>query len=86
MKTIGIRELNQQTSQILRRVRRRGEEIEITHRGRVVARLVPVARPHPPRPPSAGWSTLDRLARELGARWPKGWSATEAIREGRRDL
>lgn len=86
MATIGVRELKQHTSQILRRVRERGEEVEVTHHGRVVARLVPVAAPRPRRRASAPWSTLDRVAREIGARWPKGWSAAKAVREGRRDL
>lgn len=31
MATIGVRELKQRTSQVLRRVRERGEEIEVTH-------------------------------------------------------
>jgi prevent-host-death family protein len=38
---IGVRELNQNTSQVLARVRG-GETIEVTERGRPVARLVPV--------------------------------------------
>jgi prevent-host-death family protein len=38
---IGVRELNQNTSQVLARVSR-GETIEITDRGHPVARLVPV--------------------------------------------
>jgi prevent-host-death family protein len=41
MERIGIRELNQHTSQVLARVSG-GESIEITDRGRPVARLVPV--------------------------------------------
>ena len=41
MERIGIRELNQNTSQVVARVGR-GESIEITDRGRPVARLVPV--------------------------------------------
>src|SRR5918912_127079 len=41
MERIGVRELNQNTSQILARVSG-GETIEITDRGRPVARLVPV--------------------------------------------
>jgi len=86
MTTIGVRELKERTSQVLRRVRERGEEIEVTHHGRVVARLVPVARPRPRRSASAAWSTLDRVAREIGTRWPKGWSAVRAVREGRREL
>jgi prevent-host-death family protein len=38
---IGVRELNQNTSQVLARVSG-GETIEVTDRGRPVARLVPV--------------------------------------------
>src|SRR5262245_33069335 len=38
---IGVRELNQNTSQVLARVSS-GETIEITDRGRPVARIVPV--------------------------------------------
>lgn len=42
MERIGVRELNQHTSQVLARVAG-GETIEVTERGRPVARLVPVA-------------------------------------------
>ncbi len=42
MERIGVRELNQNTSQVLARVSG-GETIEITDRGHPVARLVPVA-------------------------------------------
>jgi prevent-host-death family protein len=41
MERIGVRELNQQTSQVLARVVG-GETIEVTERGRPIARLVPV--------------------------------------------
>src|ERR1043165_3203551 len=41
MDRIGVRELNQNTSQVLARVSR-GEAIEITERGIPIARLVPV--------------------------------------------
>ena len=41
MESIGVRELNQNTSQVLARVSG-GETIEITDRGHPVARLVPV--------------------------------------------
>ena len=87
MRTIGIRELKQRASEILRTVRELGEEIDVTHHGRVVARLVPV-RPERPRAraSASAWSTLDRVAREVGRHWPKGRSATDAVREGRRSL
>jgi len=41
VRQVGIRELNQNTSQVIERVRR-GESVEITDRGTPVARLVPV--------------------------------------------
>jgi prevent-host-death family protein len=41
MERIGVRDLNQNTSQVLARVSG-GETIEITDRGRPVARLVPI--------------------------------------------
>ena len=41
MERIGVRELNQNTSQVLARVSS-GETVEITDRGHPIARLVPV--------------------------------------------
>lgn len=40
MGRIGVRELNQQTSHVIERVKR-GEVVEVTERGELVARLVP---------------------------------------------
>ena len=86
MRTIGVRELKEHTSQVLRRVRQRGEEIEVTHHGRVIARLVPVRRERRrSRASTAIWSTLDQLAREIGTHWPKGYSATKAVGDERRE-
>lgn len=45
MAEVPIRELNQETAKVLARVKR-GEEVDITERGVVVARLVP-AEPSP---------------------------------------
>lgn len=42
MEAIGVRELRQHASRYLERVRR-GETLEVTDRGRPVARLVPVS-------------------------------------------
>ncbi len=41
MKRVGIRELNQHASRVIDRVRN-GEVIEVTDRGRPVARVVPI--------------------------------------------
>ncbi|WP_406692136.1 type II toxin-antitoxin system prevent-host-death family antitoxin [Saccharopolyspora sp. ID03-671] len=45
MSEVPVRQLNQETSSVLARVKH-GEEIEITERGSVIARIVP-AEPHP---------------------------------------
>jgi prevent-host-death family protein len=58
MNQIGVRELNQQTSRIIERVKR-GETLEITKRGQPVARLVP-ATPAPMPVPDL----LERMIRE----------------------
>jgi prevent-host-death family protein len=86
MRSVGVRELKQRASQVLRELRTKGEEIEVTHHGRVVARLVPVDRARPRRRAAAAWATLDQVAREIAARWPRGRSAAAAVREGRRRL
>lgn len=85
MRVISVRELKERATEVLREAREHGEEIDVTHHGRVVARLVPVPRERP-RASAGVWSTLDRVAREIGARWPKNRSAAKAVRDERRDL
>lgn len=87
MSSVGIRELKTNTSEIVRRVREQGEVVEITHRGEVVARLIP-ARPikSSPEELEALWADMDRLAEEIGAHWSGSPSAVDAIREDRREL
>ena len=85
MATVGVRELKERTSEVLRRVRERGEEVDVTFRGRVVARVVPVGKRRVTGAKGrAVWGEIDRLAHEIGARWPKQVSAARAVREARR--
>ena len=88
MRSIGIRELKARTSQIIRELQRHGGEVDITHHGRVVARIIPATPPRhtASRRSAAVWSTIDQVAREIGRRWPRGVSAVQAVREGRREL
>jgi prevent-host-death family protein len=86
MERIGVRELKEHMSEILRRVREEQGMYEITFRGRAVARLVPVVEPVTAASPDAFWAELDRVAEEIGSRWPTGVTAVEAIREQRREL
>ena len=41
MRSVGVRELRERTSQILRDVAEKGENIQVTYHGRVMAHLVP---------------------------------------------
>jgi prevent-host-death family protein len=87
MTTVGIRELKTNTSEIVRRVRERGEIVDITHRGEVVARLIPA---HPVVTSAEElaelWAEMDRLAEEVSAHWTGAPNAVEAVREARREL
>lgn len=85
MAEIGIRELKQRTSEILRHVREEKESISITYRGRVVARLVPVDKVGKRARDTQVWTDMDELAAEIGDRWPVGVTAVEAVQEQRRD-
>ena len=84
MVTVGIRELKQQASELIRLVRETGSEVQVTHRGHVVALLIPVTPLKGKEIEKHSWANLDILAAEIEARWPKGVSAAEAVEEGRR--
>jgi len=82
MVTVGIRELKQQASELVRMVRETGKEVQVTYHGQVVALLIPVKRAS--KDDKNAWVKLDNLAAEIGARWPKGASAADAVSEARR--
>lgn len=87
MLTVGVRELKQDTSKILRRVREEGETIEITYHGEIIARLVPVTPPKPSDDEIAAvLADLEALSAEISAKWPEGVSALDTIHDVRRDL
>jgi prevent-host-death family protein len=83
MVKVGVREFKQNASDLLRLVREEGQEIQVTYHGKVVAVLVPVKRADTQDDPHS-WVEIDLLAAEIGARWPAGVSAAEAIAEDRR--
>jgi prevent-host-death family protein len=82
MVTVGIRELKQQASELVRLVRETGSEVQVTYHGEVVALLIPV-KPAVVDIQNA-WSKLDYLAAEIKVRWPQDISAVDAVSEGRR--
>lgn len=86
MERIGVRELKERTSEIMRRVRDDNEMYEITLHGRVIARLVPVSEPAASLPPEDFWMEFDRVASAIGERWPEGVTAAGSVRGRCRDL
>lgn len=86
-RSVGVRELKAHTSEILRRVRDEGETVAVTHRGRVIARVVPAESPAKIQDDwRSFWEDWDKLAAEIGKRWPEGVSAEDAMNDVRRDL
>ena len=81
MPEVGIRELKNRTSEIVRAVREGRAEYVITYRGRPVARLVPVVEEEGGE---QVWQELERLSREISARWRSDKSAVELLDEIRR--
>jgi len=82
MKTTTVRDMQHRLSALLSEVER-GEEITITRRGKVVARLVP-----PPRPveQSLRWpDSLARMQRIFPAGPPTGTPASAIIDEQREE-
>lgn len=90
MKTLGVRELKERISEILRMVQEEGETVEVTNRGEVIARLVPVRKQRAEQADrqsdNAMWTELDRLAAEIGNHVAKNVDAVDIVREVRRDL
>jgi prevent-host-death family protein len=87
VRRVGVRELKDGASELLRLVRDHGETVEVTYHGRAVARLVPMRQPDVSALTAAEWrARADALAARIGERWPAGVSAVEAVREQRRDL
>jgi len=84
MITVGVRELKQQASELVRRVRENNDAILITYHGKVVAKMTPVEPKKMVGEPENAWATLEQLAEEIGEGWPEGVTAIEAVAEGRR--
>jgi prevent-host-death family protein len=83
VQSIGIRELRERASEILRQVRTDGTSFEVTYHGRVIARLVPSTEPDPDASTDAFWQHWDLLTREISVHWPADVTAVEAVREER---
>jgi antitoxin (DNA-binding transcriptional repressor) of toxin-antitoxin stability system len=71
-------------SKLIRLIRKTGSEVQVTNQGKVVALLIPVASPEGRASGQRAWGSIDIQAVEIGTRWPKGVSASQAVSESRR--
>ena len=86
MIAIEIHDLESQIREALRQARERGEMVDILEDGAVVARLMPIPVLLPKRSDEEVLADMERLAVEIGAHWPEGVSALDAIHDVRREL
>jgi prevent-host-death family protein len=92
MGLIGVRELREQTSEVIRRVREEQAEYVVTHQGRPVAVILPLdtaeAEVEMVRAGKSAvvgdWERYERLAEEIRRAWPADLSTQDLIDAVRR--
>jgi prevent-host-death family protein len=82
-----VRQLKEHMSEMLRLVQK-GEIVEVTNRGEVIARVVPARKYVQPdkQDLAAFWTDIDTLAAEIGTYLPEKVDAVEIMHDVRRDL
>lgn len=81
MITVGVRQLKEKASEIVRLVRENKDVVLITYHGKVVARITPMEPRRLGTESEDAWVTLEELAAEIGRHWPQGVTSTQAIAE-----
>lgn len=84
MKAVGVRELRERTTEILKEVSEKGEAVQVTHYGRVMAVLVPPPRRTSPEEIEAHIAGLRDLARRIGERVTEPTDSSTIMQEERR--
>lgn len=94
MPQVGIRELKNDTSEIIRAVREERAEYVVTLRGRPVAFIVPVGEGQAEaktlraaaraRDNAAFWGRMEALGAEIAAKWQSDRTGVELVEEQRR--
>ncbi|HEU0169649.1 MAG TPA: type II toxin-antitoxin system Phd/YefM family antitoxin [Chloroflexota bacterium] len=86
-KSIGVRELRDHASEVLKQVERTGQAVDITRRGRTIARLVPTSEDDRKAAWAQWWAEHQKLVDDIAADWQGGPAdAVEMVREQRREL
>jgi prevent-host-death family protein len=92
MSLIGVRELREQTSEVIRRVREDGAEYVVTYQGRPVAIILPLDAGRAEKEMVqaskkavlGSWERYERLAEEIRRDWPANLSTQDVIDSIRR--
>lgn len=94
MARIGVRELKNQATEIIRDVRENRAEYVITYHGRPVAVLLPVGEDlldvetrraiETAAPGEEIWAEMEALRQEIGQHWQSDKTAVELVAEQRR--
>ena len=71
MRTVGVRELKEHTSEILKAVTEGGETLEVTMRGRPVARIVPIEKIDRENAVREFLEHTRELQRRIAEKWPE---------------
>ncbi len=89
-----VQELRERIDELLRIVES-GKTVELVDHGQIVAQVVPAqdntatldeAEQRHQKEIDRWLADMDRLAEEIGKKWPAGISAVDAVRDARRDL
>ena len=92
MPLVGVRELRERTSEVLRQVREEGIEYVITYQGRPIAMLLPVDAERveaaivqaSKRSVTGGWGAYAQVAEQVRQAWPAEQSTQDLLDEIRR--
>jgi prevent-host-death family protein len=87
MSLIGVRELKEQTSKVIRQVREERAEYVVTYKGKPVAVILPLDTEKAAEAivqsaktaVASSWDEYEKLAQEIRDAWPDGLSTQELI-------
>jgi antitoxin (DNA-binding transcriptional repressor) of toxin-antitoxin stability system len=83
---VGIRELQTQASEIVRRLREDHESFELTYRGETVGQIIPMKPQIDHEAIDKSWEEWESIFDEIAAHVVDDVSADETMREIRREL
>ena len=83
MPEVGVRELKERASEIVREVREHRTRYTVTYRGEPVGVLMPLAEAQKAESQEA-WDRLVQLGKEIGAGWCSPLTSDELLSEMRR--